>query len=131
MTMRRSIFTFLFIALSVRTTAAIAQAPVKTGPPNVPEFEPAFPGQRRAPAVKTRVPLRVVEVARGFDEPWAIAFLPDRRMLVTEKPTGRLFIVTAAGEKSAPISGLPKVDGRDQGGLLDVELAPDFAKSKL
>jgi glucose/arabinose dehydrogenase len=94
-------------------------------------FEPAFPGQTRAPAVQTRTPLQVTVIASGFEKPWAIAFLPDRRMLVTEKPTGRLFIVSPDGRKSPPVAGLPKVDGRDQGGLLDVELGPDFADSRL
>ncbi|MCE9668105.1 PQQ-dependent sugar dehydrogenase [Myxococcus stipitatus] len=106
-------------------------APVETAPPNVPEFKPAFPGQTRAPAVQTKTAFQVTEVASGFDHPWAIAFLPDRRMLVTEKPTGKLYIVTQKGEKSAPVAGLPKVDGRNQGGLLDVELGPDYAKSGL
>jgi aldose sugar dehydrogenase len=106
-------------------------APVETAPPNVPEFKPAFPGQTRAPGVETRTPLAVTVVASGFDHPWAIAFLPDRRMLVTEKPTGRLYIVTPDGAKSAPVTGLPPVDGRGQGGLLDVELGPDYAESGL
>jgi aldose sugar dehydrogenase len=92
---------------------------------------PAFPGQTRAPAIKTRTPLRVTEIASGFDKPWAIAFLSDRRMLVTEKPTGALYVVTPDGMKSPPVTGLPRVDGRGQGGLLDVELAPDFAKTQL
>jgi glucose/arabinose dehydrogenase len=52
-------------------------------------------------------------------------------MLVTEKPTGKLFVVGKDGRKSAPVSGLPRVDGRNQGGLLDVELAPDFERSRL
>jgi aldose sugar dehydrogenase len=104
-------------------------APVETGPKSVPEFEPAFPGQTRAPAVKTRTPFQVTEVAGGFNKPWAIAFLPDSRMLVTEKP-GQLRIVTAQGAKSAGVAGLPRVDARGQGGLLDVELAPDYARSK-
>jgi glucose/arabinose dehydrogenase len=73
-----------------------AGATVETGPKSVPEFNPAFPGQTRAPAVITRTPLQVTEIASGFDRPWAIAFLPDGRMLVTEKP-GRLRIVTAGG----------------------------------
>jgi glucose/arabinose dehydrogenase len=103
---------------------------VDDGSPNVPEFKPAFPGQTRAPEVKTRTPPQVTEIASGFNKPWAIAFLPDGRFLVTEKPTGALFIVTPQGKKS-PVSGLPKVDGRDQGGLLDVELGPDFAQSQL
>jgi glucose/arabinose dehydrogenase len=104
---------------------------VETAPPNVPEFKPAFSGQTRAPAVQTRTPLEVTEIASGFDRPWAIAFLPDRRMLVTEKPTGNLFIVTPQGAKSPPVAGLPPVDGRGQGGLLDVEVGPDYAQSGL
>jgi len=103
-------------------------APVETGARSVPEFEPAFPGQTRVPAVKTRAAFQVTEIATGFDRPWAIAFLPDRRMLVTEKP-GQLRIVTADGRKSQPVSGLPPVDARRQGGLLDVELARDFSRS--
>lgn len=110
---------------------AAAGAPVETGPPNVPEFKPAFPGQTRAPAVHTRTALRVTTIASGFDRPWAIAFLPDRRMLVTEKPSGRLFVVGPSGERSPPVQGLPRVDGRGQGGLLDVEVAPDHARSGL
>lgn len=103
-------------------------SPVETGPRSVPEFQPAFPGQTRASAVKTRTALQVTEIASGFDKPWAIAFLPDGRMLVTEKP-GQLRIVTAGGRTSDPVSGLPVVDARRQGGLLDVELAPDFRGS--
>ncbi len=103
-------------------------APVETGPRSVPEFQPAFPGQTRVPAVKTRAGVQVTEIATGFDRPWAIAFLPDGRMLITEKP-GRLRIVTAEGGKSQPVSGLPPVDARRQGGLLDVELARDFSRS--
>ena len=122
--------TLLLVALAGLVSCA-SGAPVETGPPNVPEFKPAFPGQTRAEAVTTRTPLEVATIASGFDKPWAIAFLPDGRMLVTEKPTGHLYIVTAAGEKSPPVAGLPAVDGRNQGGLLDVELGPDFAKSRL
>ena len=106
-------------------------APVETAPPNVPEFKPAFSGQTRAPAVQTRTAFQVTEVASGFDRPWAIAFLPDRRMLVTEKPTGALYIVTPEGKKSPAVAGLPRVDGRGQGGLLDVEIGPDYAQSRL
>lgn len=62
-----------------------------------------------------------------FDEPWAMTFLPDGRMLVTTKP-GKLFLVTQAGEKTE-ITGVPEVDYGGQGGLGDVILAPDFATS--
>jgi glucose/arabinose dehydrogenase len=128
------IFRALSMSLPVLVgfAASIASAaPVSTGPPNVPEFQPAFPGQTRAPEVRTTTPLEVTTIATGFDKPWAIAFLPDGRFLVTEKPTGRLYVVTREGAKSAPVEGLPEVDGRGQGGLLDVEVAPDFATSRL
>jgi glucose/arabinose dehydrogenase len=112
-------------------TLPVACSPVDSGEPNVPEFKPAFAGQTRAEEVKSKTPLEVTEVASGFDRPWAIAFLPDGRFLVTEKPTGNLYIVTREGKKSAPVAGLPKVDGRGQGGLLDVEIAPDFGTSRM
>jgi glucose/arabinose dehydrogenase len=80
--------------------------------------------------VRTQTPLEVTQLASGLDKPWAIAFLPDRRMLVTEKPTGRLYILSADGKRrSPPVAGLPRVDGRGQGGLLDVEIAPDHRES--
>jgi glucose/arabinose dehydrogenase len=105
--------------------------PVEQGRPNVPENVPAFPEQTRAPEVRSRTAFQVTEIASGLQKPWALAFLPDGRMLVTEKPTGRLFVVTPDGRRSPPVAGLPPVDGRGQGGLLDVELGPDHARSGL
>ncbi len=106
-------------------------APVRTGPPNVPEFKPAFAGQTRAPAVQTRTPLRVDVVASGLSNPWALAFLPDGRTLITEKAPGALRVLGADGRLSAPVAGLPRTDNRGQGGLLDVAVAPDFAATSL
>ncbi len=71
-----------------------------------------------------------VEPVTSFDEPWALAFLPDGRMLVTEKK-GNLFIVTQQGDKSRPISGVPDVAYGGQGGLGDVALHPDFAENNV
>ena len=71
-----------------------------------------------------------VEPVTSFDEPWALAFLPDGRMLVTERK-GNLFIVTQDGEKSREIRGLPDVAYGGQGGLGDVALHPDFAENHL
>lgn len=74
--------------------------------------------------------VRVVAVARGLDHPWGMAFLPDGRMLVTERP-GRLRIVAMDGRISPPLTGVPSVYARGQGGLLDVTLHPDFARNRL
>ncbi len=74
--------------------------------------------------------VRVVSVAKGLEHPWGLAFLPDGRMLVTERP-GRLRIVSRDGRISPPIAGVPAVYARGQGGLLDVALHPDFARNRL
>jgi aldose sugar dehydrogenase len=105
--------------------------PVETGPPNVPEFKPAFEGQTRAPAIQTRTPLQVTEIADGFDRPWAIEFLPSGHMLITEKVDGELFVLAPDGKKSPPVTGVPKVDGGGQGGLLDVALDPNYENNQV
>ena len=73
-----------------------------------------------------RAALKVEPVAGGLVHPWGLAFLPDGDMLVTER-AGRLRIVSPEGEISEPISGLPEIWSRGQGGLLDVVLGPDYA----
>ncbi len=70
--------------------------------------------------------LRVTTVASGLAFPWSLAFLPDGRMLVTERP-GRLRIVSVDGTLSDPVKGVPDVHYHGQGGLLDVALDPQFA----
>jgi glucose/arabinose dehydrogenase len=73
--------------------------------------------------------VRVETLARGLVHPWGLAFLPDGRVLVTERP-GQLRLVSQNGGVSAPLAGVPRVFARGQGGLLDVALAPDFASSR-
>ena len=68
-------------------------------------------------------------VASGLDNPWALAFLPDGRFLVTERP-GTLRIVQADGKPGRPLDGLPEVADGGQGGLLDVLLDSDFARNR-
>jgi glucose/arabinose dehydrogenase len=99
-------------------------------PPNAPHQKPAFPGQTRAPERRTNIAFEVVTVADGLQNPWGLEFLPDGRMLVTERP-GRMRLVSAHGALSEPIAGLPAVDARGQGGLLDVALDPDFTSNRL
>ena len=79
-----------------------------------------------APSGETKV--TVTTVAGGLEHPWSLAFLPDGRMLVTERP-GRLRFVAQDGALSAPIGGVPAVDAQGQGGLLDVILDPRFAEN--
>src|SRR3990172_7776741 len=91
-------------------------------------------GEAQAPRSPTPTPVkavvRVETVARGLEHPWALAFLPDGRMLVTERP-GRLRIVERDGRVSEPLAGVPQVLARGQGGLLDVALDPRFADTRL
>ena len=72
---------------------------------------------------------RLSVIARGLAHPWALAPLPDGGFLVTERG-GALRRVSADGDVSAPLAGVPDVSARGQGGLLDVVLAPDFAQSR-
>ena len=84
----------------------------------------------RSDAAKPQPAVSVETVADGLERPWGLAFLPGGRMLVTEK-AGRLRLVSPDGKVSAPVTGLPKVDARGQGGLFDVAISPDFGKNRL
>jgi aldose sugar dehydrogenase len=113
--MKRSISTafptFASLALLV-ATSALAQAP-------------------RSPTPKpVEAPIRATTVAKGLEHPWGLAFLPDGRMLVTERP-GRIRLVERDGRLSEPLGGVPKVFASGQGGLLDVTLSPNFASDRL
>ena len=92
----------------------------------------AIPGhaQDAARLPSSAGPLDVQTVASGLENPWGLAFLPDGRMLVTER-AGRLRIVSRNGTVSSPVIGVPPVLASGQGGLLDVALAPDFDATRL
>ncbi|RZJ02918.1 MAG: PQQ-dependent sugar dehydrogenase [Brevundimonas sp.] len=110
--------------------APVAGAPLETRPANGASQQPAFAGQTRAPGVRTETAMAHSVVASGLEHPWGLALLPDGRWLVTERP-GRLRIITAAGEIGEPVAGLPAVDARGQGGLLDVAVGPTFGQDRL
>ena len=88
----------------------------------------------QAPRSPTPAPVKgslgVQTIAKGLEHPWSIAFLPDKRMLVTERP-GRLRVVGPDGRVSEPLTGVPRVYASGQGGLLDVALSPGFDKDRL
>lgn len=121
-------------------------APLETRSPNASNQKPAFAGQTRACGVKSDAAFEVTVLAKGLQQPWAVEPLPGGDLLVTEK-VGRMRIVSAKGEVGQPIGGLlpvgqggvsavsgqgglPPVDARGQGGLLDVALSPDFSRDR-
>ncbi len=93
---------------------------------------PAFAQEApRSPTPKeVPLPARATNLVVGLEHPWAVAFLPDGRMLVTERP-GRLRLAGRDGQLSPPLAGVPAVLARGQGGLLDVALSPGFAQDRL
>jgi glucose/arabinose dehydrogenase len=92
---------------------------------------PTPSGAAEARDVKTEAAtVSVEEVVGGLDHPWGAAFLPDGRLLVTER-AGSLRIVGPNGDLSAPVPGTPSVFAKGQGGLLDVALDPGFATNRL
>jgi glucose/arabinose dehydrogenase len=103
--------------------------PLETRAPNAKNQRPAFAGQTRTCGVKSNVAFDVNVVATGLEKPWAVEPLPGGDFLVTEKP-GRLRIVSRSGIIGEPIAGVPAVDPRGQGGLLDVALSPRFAADR-
>lgn len=109
--MMRHYNSLLFVSLLCLLAGAAACSEVGTGP------------------VRTeKVPVRLVTVANGLEQPWGMAFLPDGRLLVSERP-GRLRIVAIDGTVAEPLAGVPPVDAVGQGGLLDVQLDPDYVSN--
>jgi len=106
--------------LDARTAAS-----ADPSPPNATNQHPAFAGQTDAPLRRSNVAFDIVTIARGLEEPWGLTFLPDGRMLVTEKP-GRLRIIGRDGVLYPSVVGLPRIAVTSQGGLLDVALDPAF-----
>lgn len=117
-----------FVVMTFWAGAAMAQ-PVDQGPKNVPAFEPEWPLQTRAPAMDSGVRIQVEVLAEGLSHPWGIAVLPGGGYLVTERD-GHLRLLRD-GSLGEPIAGVPQVDARQQGGLLDVALATDFEASRV
>ena len=117
---------------SAATPAVTAPAdctPLESRDPNGDGQQPAFTGQTRACGITSNVAFDVTVIAEGLEHPWSVEPLPGGDVLVTERP-GRLRLISAAGAMSAPITGLPDVDARGQGGLLDVALSPSFASDR-
>ena len=114
--MTHSIVSILLLAGLVLTVPTLAQDQAQA--------------QRSPTPAPVNAPVRVETVARGLEHPWGLAFLPDGRMLVTER-AGRLRLAERDGRLSEPLGGVPEVAAQGQGGLLDVALSPGFAQDRL
>jgi glucose/arabinose dehydrogenase len=91
----------------------------------------AAPAIARAQVLRSaKANLRLVTLSHGLVQPWGMAFLPDGRMLITERP-GRLRVFANGKLDPRPLAGVPKVAETGQGGLLDVCLHPDFGRNRV
>jgi len=103
--------------------------PVETKEPNT-NYKPAFAGQTRIAGVKTKTAYQGKVLTSELNAPWGIVSMPDGRFLITEKK-GQMRIATADGKLSDPITGIPAVVYRSQGGLLGLTIDPDFTKNRM
>lgn len=114
---------------AVLMTGPVLAQDFNAAPPNAPGQQPAFENQTRAPVLPEGAALQQTVIADGLNHPWGLAELADGAWLVTER-SGDLRRVGADGALSDPIGGLPDIDTRDQGGLLDVAVRDDFADTR-
>ncbi len=119
----------LALMLPLLGLAETGLPPVETRPANT-DYRPAFLGQTRAPGMRTVTPYQVDVLTDQLDSPWAVAALPDGRLLITQK-AGSLRVFTPGAGLSSPVTGVENVADAGQGGLLDLALAPDFSDSRL
>ncbi|MBE7171314.1 MAG: PQQ-dependent sugar dehydrogenase [Williamsia sp.] len=121
-----------FFSSSPASSVAVSDTalpPVETRQPNS-QYKSAFAGQTRIAGVKTKTPLSVTVLNSELKLPWAIQCLPDGRFLITEKG-GTMRIFKTNGQPDKTIEGLPPVVFGGQGGLLDVNIDPDFARNRM
>ncbi|SFE31892.1 PQQ-dependent sugar dehydrogenase [Spirosoma endophyticum] len=110
-------------------TTITSTLPVETNRPNS-TYSPAFTGQTRVAGIRTTTSYTSNVLTTALTSPWGIASLPDGRFLITEK-AGTMRLVTATGQVSAPLSGIPAVNSSGQGGLLGLCVDPAFTTNRL
>ena len=104
--------------------------PVETNKGNA-DYSPAFEGQTRVAGAKTSTAYEGTVITEGLTSPWGIVSLPDGRLLINENAGNMRIVDVASGELGEPITGLPEVDDRGQGGLLGLTLDPDFGANRM
>ena len=124
-----AVFCLGFLFVSCQQKESVKNLPlVETEKPNS-DYKPAFAGQTRMMGYKTQTPYKVDVINHNLGKPWGISQLPDGNFLITEK-SGYINLVSKDGKSVTKITGLPKVDSRGQGGLLDIVIDPDFDKNQ-
>ena len=110
--------------------AAVEGQPIETRPPEKKDNKPAFPEQTRAPYHAT-APFKVTTLIDNLHAPWSLAFLPDGKILVTERLPGTMRILDTTGALSEPLAGVSVVasPAAKDIGLLDVVLDPGFTSN--
>lgn len=122
-------FFFSTIFISCQEKESLKNLPsVEKDKPNS-NNKPAFEGQTRVMGYKTQTEYQVDIINTKLGKPWGIAQLPNQNFLITEK-TGFINLVSPDGKYITKITGLPKVDSRGQGGLLDIVIDPDFENNQ-
>jgi glucose/arabinose dehydrogenase len=111
----------------MRTTTRFLAAALVAALTVAPAAAQSFSGPQVESVLTASGPIAVQDLAGGLNHPWGMAFLPDGRLLVTERNSGELHVLSPDGTLSAPVEGTPNVFAQGQGGLLDVALDPDFA----
>jgi aldose sugar dehydrogenase len=117
-------------AANVKRPAVVEGQPIETRPPEKKDNKPAFPEQTRAP-YHTTAPFKVTTLIDNMHAPWSLAFLPDRKILVTERLPGTMRILDTNGALSGPLAGVSVVASAAAKdiGLLDVVIDPGFASN--
>lgn len=130
--MQATFYKPLFLAAAILTTSTTCMAqtgnPVETEAPNS-QYKPAFAGQTRIASVKSKTAYTANVISTELKGPWGMHVLPDGRLLISSKP-GTMQIVKTDGKIDKTITGFPAVQFEGQGGLLDVNIDPNFSENR-
>jgi glucose/arabinose dehydrogenase len=118
----------VFLSVTASVTAQTGEPVEKTKANS--NYKPAFAGQTRIGSVKTKTPYTVTVINTGLNSPWGMHVLPDGRLLISSKP-GAMQILTTDGKVVKTITGFPAVQYESQGGLLDINIDPNFTTNRM
>jgi glucose/arabinose dehydrogenase len=118
----------VFLSVTASVSAQTGEPVEKTKANS--NYKPAFAGQTRIGSVKTKTPYTATVINTGLNSPWGMHVLPDGRLLISSKP-GAMQILTTDGKVVKTITGFPAVQYESQGGLLDINIDPNFTTNRM